>query len=164
MLGEKLEKALNLQIKKELGNSYFYFGISLYFREMNLNGFGKWMHVQADEERGHAYKLIDYVLERGGKVQLMEIDAPPRQWKSPLDACEAAYQAEADNTKQINKLMDLALKENDHATGVMLQWFVSEQVEEEAQTTELVEHVKLAKGAPGPLLMLDRELGRRGSK
>jgi ferritin len=164
MLSDKLEKALNLQIKKELGNSYLYFGMSLYFRGMNLNGFGKWMHVQADEERGHAYKLIDYVIERAGTVQLMEIDAPPRQWKSPLAACEAAYEAECDNSKQINKLMDLALKENDHATSVMLQWFVSEQVEEEAQTTVIVEHVKLAKDAPGPLLMLDHELGHRGSK
>ena len=104
---------------------------------------------------------LDYVLERDGNVKLAQIDAPTGSWKSTLVACEAAYKAEVKNTKQINDLMNLAIAENDHATRVILQWFVGEQVEEESTALDLVEQVKLAGDAPGAILILDRELGGR---
>lgn len=161
MLSKKMEAAINKQINLEIHSALQYLQMSAYFASQNLNGFAHWMRVQYQEELAHAGKLFDYVLQRNGNVALETSASPPKSWKSTLAACEAAYQAEVTNTKQINALMDQAIKENDHATRVILEWFIEEQVEEESSAMNLIEQVKLAAGAPGAILLLDRELGGR---
>lgn len=161
MLSKKMETALNQQINQELFSAYQYMGIAAYFAEKNLDGFGHWMRMQAQEEVSHSTRLFDYVVERNGNIDLKPIKAPAKTWKDPLAALQAAYKAEVTNTKQINNIMDLAIKENDHATRVILQWFVEEQVEEEASALELVEKVKMTQKSPSAMFILDRELGGR---
>jgi ferritin len=161
MLSKKMETAINHQINLEIQSALQYLQMSAYFAGENLNGFAHWMRVQYQEELNHANKLFDYILQRDGTVALEAIAAPPKTWKSTLAACQAGYQAEVNNTKQINALMDQAIKENDHATRVILEWFVEEQVEEESSALHLIEQVKLAGGAAGAILLLDRELGGR---
>ena len=128
---------------------------------MNLKGFANWMRVQAQEEMVHAIKLFDYVNEKGGKVTLEAIEAPPTEWDSPLGAFEAVYAHEQKVTGLINDLVDIAIAERDHASNIMLQWFVTEQVEEEASADDAVQKLKLMAGAPGGLFMLDQELALR---
>jgi ferritin len=134
--------------------------MSTYFAERNLNGFAHWMRIQYHEELTHGERLVDYLINRDAKVTLGAIQKPVAAWKTTLAACEAAYKAEVKNTEQINLLMDQAIKEHVHATRVILQWFVEEQVEEEAQALNLVEQVKMADDAAA-LFILDRELGGR---
>jgi ferritin len=161
MLSKKMETALNKQINQELFSAYQYMGIAAYFAEKNLDGFAHWMRMQAQEELMHSGKLFDYVVDRNGKIDLQAIKAPAKTWKDALAALQAAYKAETTNTKQINAIMDQAIKENDHATRVILQWFVEEQVEEESSALDLVEKVKLAHGSASAMFILDRELGTR---
>lgn len=161
MLSEKMEKALNAQINAEFYSAFLYLSMASDFESKNLKGFANWMRMQDQEERVHAMKFFDYVLEKGGKVTLAAIDAPPTSWDSPLAAFEDAYAHEQKVTALINELVDLALAEHDHATNIVLQWFVSEQVEEEASVDGVVQQLKLMAGAPGGLFMLDRELAQR---
>ena len=161
MLSKKMETAINKQINLEIQSALLYLQMSAHFAQENLNGFSHWMRIQHSEELVHANKLFDYVLRRDGNVALDAVAAPPKTWKSTLTACEAAYNAEINNTKQINSLMDQAIKENDHATRVILEWFVEEQVEEEQSAMNLIKQVKLAGSDASAVLMLDRELGGR---
>jgi ferritin len=161
MISKKMEAAINQQINQEIFSAHMYLQMSAYFASRNLNGFAHWFRIQYQEELVHAGKLFDHVLMRDGEVALTAVAAPTQTWKSTLAACEAAYNAEVKNTKQINALMDAATKENDHATRVILQWFVEEQVEEESSAMNLVEQVKLSGDQPGAILILDRELGAR---
>jgi ferritin len=161
MISKKMESAINQQINQEIFSAHMYLQMSAYFASRNLNGFSHWFRLQYQEELVHAGKLFDHVLMRDGDVKLTSVAAPTQTWKSTQAACEAAYSAEVKNTKQINALMDAATKENDHATRVILQWFVEEQVEEESSSMNLVEQVKLASDQPGAILILDRELGAR---
>ena len=161
MLSKKIETALNKQMNLEMYSSYIYLAIAAYFDEKNLEGFAHWMKLQAQEELMHSIKIFDHILERDGKVKLMDVKAPPATWKSPLAACEAALKHEKLNTKQINSLMDLSYAEKDHASKTFLQWFVDEQVEEEASATALVERLKMVGNSGGGLFMLDRQLASR---
>lgn len=161
MLSKKMETAINKQINLEIQSALLYLQMSAHFANENLNGFSHWMRIQHQEELVHANKLFDYVLRRDGQVTLDAVAAPPKAWRTTLAACEAAYNAEVNNTKQINSLMDQAIKENDHATRVILEWFVEEQVEEEQSALNLIKQVQLAKNEPGAVLLLDRELGGR---
>ncbi len=161
MLSKKMETAINNQINLEIQSALLYLQMSAHFAHENLNGFSHWMRIQHQEELVHANKLFDYVLRRDGHVSLDAVAAPPKTWRSTLAACEAAYNAEVNNTKQINSLMDQAIKENDHATRVILEWFVEEQVEEEQSSLNLIKQVKLAGTDAGAVLLLDRELGGR---
>jgi ferritin len=161
MIGKKMLDALNEQINAELYSSYLYLAMAADFEAKNLKGFAKWMEVQAKEEAGHAKKLYDFLVDRGGRVALKAIAAPPPEWKSPLAAFEEAYAHEQKVTGLIHKLADLAAAEKDHAAAVMLQWFVTEQVEEEANASEIVEKLKLIKDHPQGLLMMDGHLGQR---
>jgi ferritin len=161
MISKKMESAINKQINLEIQSALMYLQMSAHFAHENLKGFAHWMRIQYQEELNHANKLFDYVLQRDGEVALTATVAPPRTWKSTLSACQAAYQAEVSNTKQINALMDQAIRENDHATRVILEWFVEEQVEEESSALNLIKQVELAADAPGAVLLLDRELGGR---
>ena len=161
MLKETIQDALNKQINAELYSAYLYLSMSSYFESINLKGFANWMRVQAQEELGHAMRMYDYVVERGGRVILDTIEKPPSEWKSPLDAFEAVYNHETKVTGLINDLVELALKERDHATYNMLQWFVNEQVEEEASADEIVQKLKLVGDEGRALFMIDRELAQR---
>lgn len=161
MLSKKMETAINKQINQEFYSAYMYLSMAAYFAEKNLNGFSHWMRIQFSEELSHAGKLFDYLIERDGSVVLSNVKAPPRTWSSIKAAVAAAYKAEVDNTRQINEIMDLAFKERDHATRVILQWFVEEQVEEEASALNLVEQVKLAGSEPSAVMIIDRELAAR---
>jgi ferritin len=161
MLSKKMDKALNDQIKWELYSSYLYLSMAAYFADLGLGGFAHWMRMQAQEEEFHAMKFYDYVLERGGRVVLQGIDAPPSEWKSPLDAFEETLKHEEHVTSLINDLVDLAIKEKDHATNIFLQWFVTEQVEEEDSVNEVLSKLKLVGDGGEGLFMLDKELSAR---
>jgi len=161
MLNKEMEKALNVQVNAEMYSAYLYLSMSAYFQPKSLGGFASWMRVQAQEEMVHAMKLYDFINERGGRVILEPIEAPPTEWDSPLATSEAVYEHEQKVTGLINELVELALEKHDHATNIFLQWFVSEQVEEEDSANDVVEKIKLMGDARGGLFMLDRELGQR---
>ncbi len=161
MMINKMEKALNEQINEELFSSYLYLAMSAWFESQNLPGFASWMKVQAREENGHAMKFFEYVNERRGRVVLKAIKEPGKEWKSPLATFEAALEHEQYITGRINDLVNLAAAEKDHATAGLLQWFVKEQVEEEASADRIVQMLKMAANAPGALLMLDHQMGER---
>lgn len=160
MLKPRMQDALNEQINKEYYSAYLYLSMSSYFESVNLSGFAKWMNAQYQEEIQHVLKFFRYIVERGGRVLLQPIEGPPTEWDSPLAAFEAAYGHEVLVTGLINDLVDLAVAEHDHATNNFLQWFIEEQVEEEASTDGVVQQLKLA-GDGGGLFLLDRELGQR---
>lgn len=161
MIQDKMEAALNKQINEELASAYIYAAMANYFEETNLRGFAHWMRMQTDEEVVHARKIRDYIIDRGGKVVLTDIKAPQNEWASALDAFEAAYKHECHISQCINNLSTLAQELKDHATHQFLEWFVAEQVEEEANADEIVQQLKLVEGAPGGLFLLDREMAQR---
>lgn len=161
MISKKMEGALNGQVNAELYSAYLYLSMESYFKSLNLNGFANWMRMQTQEEVAHAMKIYDFINERGGKVTLKAIEGPPTKWDCPLAVFEAVYVHEQKVTGLINDLVDLAIKEKDHATNSFLQWFVNEQVEEESSADEIVQQLKMMENAPGGMFMLDRELGQR---
>ncbi len=161
MLSPKMEQALNGQVNAELYSAYLYLAMAAYFESLGLKGFATWMKAQAQEEVGHAMKIFDFIAERGGRVELAAIDAPKAGWDSPLAAFEAALEHERHVTSLIHELVAAALAENDYATKNMLDWFVDEQVEEEATAGEIVGRLKLTGGEGPSLLMLDNLLGQR---
>ncbi|MDD2463845.1 MAG: ferritin [Desulfobulbus sp.] len=161
MLKKKMLKALNDQINAEMFSSYLYLSMESYFQSISLTGFAAWMRVQVQEELMHGMKFYDFVNERGGKVTLEAIAKPESTWETPLAAFEAIQKHEEHVTSLINALVDLAITEKDHASNNFLQWFVSEQVEEEASVGEVVEKMKLIKDNPSGLFMMDAELGKR---
>lgn len=161
MLDEKMQEALNAQLVAELYSSYLYLSMSAYLDATNLPGFAHWMRAQAQEETSHAMKFYQYVNERGGRVTLGPIEAPPSQWDSPLAVFEAVFRHEQKVTGLINDLAKLAEQQADHAANAFLQWFVAEQVEEESSADEIVQKLKLAAAASDALLSIDHELGQR---
>ncbi|MFH1102064.1 MAG: ferritin [Methanobacteriota archaeon] len=161
ILKQKLEKAINKQINAELWSAYLYISMSAYFESINLSGFAHWMRVQAKEELKHAMKLYDHVIERLGRVTVTAIAAPQTTWKSPLHAFEETFKHEQKVTALIDDLVNLAIAEKDHATQVMLQWFVNEQVEEESSADQILQKLKLIDKNTGGLFMLNHELEQR---
>ena len=160
-MNTKMVAAFNEQIKNEFYSAYMYLSMSAYFADLGLPGFANWMRIQAKEEVTHATKMHDFVLTCGGKIGLKAIDAPPATWKNPLAVFEAGLKHEQFVTGAINNLVDLAIKEKDHASKNFLVWFVDEQVEEEQSFGDILSALKLIKGEGQGLLMLDRELGGR---
>ena len=161
MLNPKLLKALNKQINEEYYSSYLYQAMVAYMEDMNLDGCAHWMKMQAEEEHQHALKIFDYVIDRGGRVELFTVKAPPLTWESPQAAFEDALAHEKFMTENISKLADLAQLEKDHATNNLMQWYVTEQVEEEANVDDILKKLKMV-GSSGPgLFMIDRELMTR---
>jgi ferritin len=158
-----MQEALNKHANAEFYSSYLYLSMSAYFQSLNLAGFAHWMRVQAGEELAHAMKFYDHVIERGGRVTLQAVEAPQFQWDSPLAVFEDAYRHEQKVTSLINQLVDEAVQTKDHATNTFLQWFVTEQVEEEASADAIVQKLKLVGDAPGGLFMIDHELAQRVS-
>ena len=163
MIDGRMQEALNKHANAEFYSSYLYLSMSAYFQSINLAGFAHWMRIQAREELAHALKFYDHVIERGGRASLQLVETPPIQWDSPLAAFEDAYRHEQKVTGLINQLVDEAVQTRDHATNNFLQWFVVEQVEEEASTDAIVQKLKLVGDAPGGLLMIDHHLGERAS-
>jgi len=157
-----MQDAINDQIQKELYSSYLYLSMSAYFSDKNLSGFAHWMRVQEAEEREHAMKLYDFLLERGGRVNLTAIDAPKTEWTSTLEVAEEVAAHEAKVTASIYALYETALKEKDYPTQIMLQWFISEQVEEEKNAAEIVSNLKLIEKGGTAIYVLDHQLGKRG--
>lgn len=161
MINKKVEEAINSQINAEMFSAYLYKSMSAYFSDMNLTGMATWMDLQAQEEMTHALKFYDYLIERGGRVRLLAIEEPASEWGSPIEVFRASYEHEQYITGRINDLADLAIQEKDHATGIMLQWFVTEQVEEEANVSEIVSKMEMISDSKHGLYMLDKELGGR---
>jgi ferritin len=161
MIGKKMLDAFNEQINAELYSAYLYQAMAADFEARNLRGFAHWMELQAKEEQGHAKKMYGFLVDRGGRVVLKAIAAPPAEWKSALAVFEEVYAHEQKVTGLIYKLVELARSENDHAAEVFLAWFVTEQVEEEAHASEISEKLKLVKDQAQGLLMMDSLLGQR---
>lgn len=161
MLTQKIEQALNKQINAELFSAYMYLSMSAYFESESLRGMASWMRIQAQEELAHAMKLFDFVNDRNGRVVLASIDGPKTQWDSPLQAFEDALRHETHITGLIYDLMNLSQAEKDHAAHNFLEWFVNEQVEEEASARQVVDKLKLAGDSSVALLLIDNELGQR---
>jgi ferritin len=161
MLSEKIQKALNGQLNAELYSSYLYLSMNAYFKSINLDGFANWMYAQAQEEMMHAMKFYDFINQRGGRVLLNAIEAPPSDWDSPRAVFEDTLKHEQKVTGLINDLVEVAMAERDHATQIFLQWFVTEQVEEEDSVGSVLEQLRLLGDAKGGLFMMDRELAKR---
>ena len=157
----KVEQALNEQIHAEFYSFYLYLSVAAWFTSQHLDGFSHWMRAQAHEEFAHAMKLFDYLNDRGGPAKLLAIEAPTHEWESPSAAVGAVLDHERHISERINRLVDLANDENDHATTVVLHWYVNEQVEEEATAETLYHQVKMVESSPQGLLMIDRELAAR---
>ncbi|EHQ35817.1 ferritin [Methanoplanus limicola] len=162
-MNPKIEKELNEQIMWELYSSYMYLSMSSWYESIGLKGFANWESVQAQEELEHAMKFYSYMISRGGRVKLQAIKEPPTEWASPLDAFEASLEHEKFVTSRINLLVELAIEERDHPTNNMLQWYVDEQVEEEANAEEILNQLRLmgSQGNSSLLYMLDKELATR---
>lgn len=161
MLNDRMGKALNEQVNWELYSSYFYLSMSSYFESISLSGCAAWMKAQAQEELFHAIKIYDYINERGGRAILTAIGQPPADWASPLAVFEEVLAHEQKVTGLINDLVNLALDERDHASNIFLQWFVSEQVEEEATVGDVLEKFKLIGDDKSGLFAMDQQLSTR---
>ena len=161
MISKTIEEALNRQVNREFFSEYLYLSMAAYLETISLKGFAKWMRMQAQEERSHALKIFEYIIARGGKVTLGAIEAPKAKWTSAGKVFEDVYTHEQKVSGMINTIVDLAIKEKDHATFEMLQWFVKEQVEEEEQALEILNQIKIVGDIIGHLFYLDHHLGKR---
>lgn len=158
---KKMENALNEQVNAELWSAYLYLSMSTFYASEGLPGMSLWFAKQYEEEQGHAMKIMNYIVERGGRVVLKPIAKVDTKWNSPLHAFEETLKHEVIVTKLIHNLADLAREEKDHATVEFLNWFISEQVEEEATAAGIVDTLKLIGDSGSAIYMLDKELGRR---
>ena len=163
MLNKTVERAINEQIQAELYSAYLYLSMAAYSAAANLPGFAHWMKVQSQEETEHAMKFFNYVNERGGRVVLKALDQPPVEFESPVDLFKKVLEHEQLVTGLINDLYELAVKEEDYATQVLLHWFIEEQVEEEASAAQIVETLKMAGDKGNALIMVDKGLAKRGA-
>jgi len=163
MINKHVEEAINEQIKNEFFSAYLYLSMSAYCEFINLPGFAQWMRMQYEEEMAHALRLFDFLIDRDGTVDLRVIDKPAAEFKSPLRVFEDVLAHEQKVTKMIHDLYALSVKENDYPTQVEMQWFITEQVEEEKNAGDVVQRLKLAGDDNTALLMLDREMSNRAA-
>ncbi len=161
MLSKKIEKALNEQINREMFSAYLYMAMSSFAESKGMKGIAKWFMVQYHEEMVHSMKIFEYVNAKNGTVILAAIEQPESTFKSMLEMMEKTLAHEQSISKSINDLMDLAISEKDHATKVLLDWYVNEQVEEEKNAAENVQMLKMANDNPSAMYMVDKELGVR---
>jgi ferritin len=161
MISAKMQKALNTHLNEEFYSSYLYLSMAAYFEAKNLKGFANWMRIQAAEEQMHGMKFFNFILQKGGKVTLAEIGAPKIEWKSISEVFTDTLKHEQKITGLINKLVEVAMLEKDFATNNFLQWFVTEQVEEEANVEEIIHKIEMIGDNKSGLYMLDNELGAR---
>ena len=160
-LDERLEAALNAQVTMEYGAAYSYFGMSAWFEAEGLPGMAQWMRAQADEELTHAEKFYQFVLDRGGRIDLGPIEAPPNDFESTIDVFNKSLEQEQAVTASINDIYAMAVDLKDFASLPLLDWFVAEQVEEEATVGQIIDDLTRGGDAGHTILMLDRELGTR---
>ena len=161
MIGEKLTKAMNDQIKNELESYYIYLSMAAYVHSISLDGIGHWMRCQAHEEMVHAMKFFEHLIDRGAKVELQDVKQLKTEWSSPLEAFQDAYAHEQFITGKINELTGIAREEKDYASEPMLAWFSDEQIEEEASTGKIADEMAMIGEDKSGLLMIDRELAQR---
>ena len=161
MISKAMQEAINDQINKEMFSSNLYLSMVAYFEDKNLPGLAHWMRLQANEETEHAMKFFDYLVERGGRVTIGAFAAPKADWESSLEAFQQALEHEEMISASINSLYGLALKENDYASQIFLQWFISEQVEEEKNASDIIHQLKMIDAHGTAVLMLDKQLGKR---
>ncbi|PLV59862.1 ferritin [Thermotoga sp. KOL6] len=161
VISERIRKALNNQLNKEIYSSYLYLSMATYFDAEGFKGFAHWMKKQAQEELNHAMKFYSYIYDRGGRVELETIEKPPSKWEGVEEAFKAALEHEEFVTRSIYDILELAMEEKDHATVSFLKWFVDEQVEEEEQVREILDLLKKASGHISLIFQLDRYLGQR---
>ena len=161
MITKENEDALNRQLNAELYSAYLYLSMAGYFESIDLKGFASWMCVQNQEECFHAMKFRDYIAERGGRVILKQIEAPPNNWDSPLAVLEATLEHEQKVTGLINDLVYFVREQKDNASEIFLQWFVAEQVEEENNVSTALAQLKLVKDSPQALFMMDKQMAQR---
>ncbi len=161
MIGERLNRAINDQIKNELESYYIYLSMAAYFHSKSLDGMGHWMRCQAHEEMIHAMKFFQHVIDRGGQVVLQDVRQLKTEWSSPLEAFQDAFEHEQFITGKINELTTIAREEKDYASEPMLAWFSDEQIEEEASTGKITDELEMVGEDKSGLLMIDRELGQR---
>lgn len=161
MINKRVEEAFNIQINAELYSAYLYLSMAAYFEAQNLPGFANWMRVQFQEEQFHAFKMFNFVNERGGRVILTKIDGPKVEWENVVDVYEEVLAHEQHVTSLINNIMDIAIDERDHATKSFLNWFIDEQVEEESTAEAIISELKLIDGKGNGILMMDREFRAR---
>lgn len=161
MISQKMNDALNEQVNAELFSSYLYLSMSAWCSERSLSGYATWMRAQAQEEMFHGMKIYDYILERGGSIDLKNIEKPAADWSSPLAVAEEVAAHEAKVTGLINDLVEVAMAEKDHASNIFLQWFVAEQVEEEDSAGDVLERMKMIGDDSAGMFAMDLELGKR---
>lgn len=161
MLGQRVQEALNTQLNKEFYSAYLYLGMSAYFDSVDLPGFANFMKIQWQEEMSHAMRIFNYITEVGGKVNLDQINKPDQTWDDVTAVFESVYEHECYITKSINEVLEVAHEEKDYATINMLQWFIGEQVEEEASMLKILNQLKMINGEGSGIFMIDRELGAR---
>jgi ferritin len=164
MISQTLQDLFNEQINKELYSSYLYLAMATWFEEKNFGGFAHWLRVQEAEERGHAMKLYSHVHDRGGRVVLKAISAPPSPWKTNIEVFKAVLAHEEEVTASINALYEAALKEKDYPAQILLQWFINEQVEEEKNATVIVQQLQLIEERGTAVYVLDHDLGKRAGE
>jgi ferritin len=162
MITPKIQDALCVHAEQEFYSAYLYLAMSAWCEAKSFKGFGRWLRVQHEEELDHARKVLDFVIARGGHVTLGAIPAPPRDFTSTLQVFEGVLEHEKKVTERILGLNATATAEKDTATQIFLQWFITEQVEEEAAATEIVEKLRMVSDRPGTVLYLDKEYGKRG--
>jgi ferritin len=163
MLKENIQKALNRQLNEELYSSYLYLAMAAHFESEDLNGFAHWMKLQSQEEYGHAMKIYAYILQRDGKVSLAKIEAPAESWKTIVELFEEVYSHEQKVSKSIDSIVELTMTEKDYATNNFLQWFISEQVEEESTSLFILNRAKLVGDNKNGIFLLDKEMAQRAA-
>ncbi len=163
MISKKMQSELNEQVNKEFYSAYLYLAMAAYCTKIGLPGFANWMRLQYEEENMHVTKMYDYILDQGGEIHLKKIEEPPKEYGSPLDIFEKTLEHEQFITRSINELMGLAIEERDYATQTFLQWYVSEQVEEEANVNDVLNPLRMVGNDKGGLMMIDQNLGRRSA-
>ena len=163
MISKKMTKALNVQLNHEFYSAYLYLAMSAYCSKKDFSGAASWFLLQYQEEQQHATRIYNYIIEQGAKVSLKAVEKPENKFGTLLEIFKESLSHEQVMTQRLNELSDMALKEKDHATYNLLQWFVNEQVEEEASVGEIISKLKMVKEDGYGLLMIDGELAQRNT-
>lgn len=161
MISKKVQQAFNSQLNEELFSSYLYLSMAAHFEAKNLKGFAHWFRIQSQEEYGHALKFFNFILQKGGKVSLTQVATPKTEWNSIAEVFNDTLKHEQKITDLINKLVEVSMEEKDYAAHTFLQWFVTEQVEEEANVEEIIQKIEMIGDNKSGLFLLDNELGSR---
>ena len=159
-----LQKAMNDQVRKEFESAYLYLSMAAWMEDQTLPGFAAWLRLQAREEAGHAMKIFEHLIDRGCRVALQPLAGPPTTFKTPLDVFEQVKKHEEKVTRSIDELYGLAVDDRDYASQVFLQWFITEQVEEEKNAAEVVAQLKMIEARDTAVLMLDHRLAKRSGE